>query len=984
MSYNDKSNEDLVLKNFLDSLPHNAAVLDGEGLIICVNNRWEDFARQNGLNPGECGPGVSYLQVLEKATEKDYEDIEEVKRAISGIQAVISGDKEEYSQEYPCHSPEEKRWFKMGITLFRQGALVLHENITERKKAELEAERQKELLNQTIDGIPDIIGIQRSDLTIKQYNQAGLNKLDKELEDVKGKKCFELIGKEERCENCATVQAKKSKKLEKVEKQIPELNGYFVCISNPIKDDEGNIKFIVEQLRDISKRKENEEELKKRKERLETLFSSSTSAIATLDENNRIRNINDKFKKVFGYKLEEIRGKDLDEVLERGRSGSVDRSLTEQVLTGHKVRKQGTRYDRDGNPRKFIIKDLPIEVLGSVEGIYAIFEDITGLNQVQEELEKKNRELERSEKRFQRMLSVIPDMVSIHDTNMNIVYSNWNGFARVPEDKQKLDTKCYRTYRDRDDICPDCKAKEVLETGEPLLKEVQLSEGGWYDLRVLPIKYEKGEAKYFVEWVRDITDEKKKREKIEDQKERLASIIESTNVGTWEWNVQTGEVNFNEKWAEMIGYTLEELEPITIETWRKFTHPEDLNKSQEKLTKHFRGEKEQYHIEYRMRHKEGHWIWVLDRGRVVTWTNDGRPEWMYGTHLDITERKNRQEKIEYMSYHDELTDLYNRNYLKEKMKDMDVIPELPISIIMADINGLKLINDTYGHEVGDELLIKTAEILRDSTREKDFIARWSGDEFVILLPETDIDEVWKIRNRIEEGCSDVNIDGVPLTLGIGEATKTKFEEDIFDKLHESEDNMHKDKLTRSRSGKNKLVKNLLSTLSAKSDETREHAMRMTAYAHNLGEEVNLPSRQLNNLSLLASLHDIGKVTISEDILKKPGKLSNEEWEIIKQHPERGYIIASASEEFAPIAQEILYHHEKWDGTGYPEGLEGESIPFLSRIITIVDAYDVMTTGRPYQGPMSKDEALKEIIDCAGSQFDPALAKQYVKMMENSP
>ncbi len=1107
MNYDDNFEEDLELREFLDSLPHNAAVLDKEGNIICVNDKWENFARQNDLDPVDCGPGVNYLQVLGTTAKEDFEDTEEVEKAINGMQSVISGDKREYAEDYPCHSPEEKRWFKMKVTPFRGGALVLHENITERRKAEIEAEEQEKLFAQAMDGISDIIGLQKPDFTILRYNQAGLERLGKELEDVKGKKCFELIGKEKRCEKCATARAKKSKKVEQVEKYLPELDGYFVCTSNPIMDEEGIINFIVEQLRDISKRKKQEDKLKKRKERLESLFSGSTSAIAALDKKHRIEEINDEFREVFGYELNEIKGKDLDKVLEKGKPGSADRDLTGKVLEGERVVDQDRRYDREGNPYDFLIKGLPIEVSGELEGIYVIYEDITELKRAEEELRRNRenlritlnsigdaviatdtegkitrmnpraeeltgwtydqaegkpleevfeiqdartgesvttpvdevlakgrkvglanhtqlisregeryqiadsaspirtkegeirgvvlnfrdvseeyrmrRELERSEERFQRMLSVIPDMVSIHDPDMNIVYSNWAGLADVPEDKQELGTKCYRTYRNKEDICPDCQAKEVLETGEAFQKEVQLPEGGWYDLRVLPIKDKEGEIEYFVEWVREISEQKEREEKIEEQKERLTSIIEGADVGTWEWNVQTGEVIFNEKWAKMIGYTLEELQPISIDTWREFVHPEDLKKSQEKLTKHFKGENDQYHLECRMRHKDGHWIWVLDRGRVVTWTDDGRPEWMYGTHLDITQRKKRQEKIEYMSHHDELTDLYNRNYLEEKMKELDAMPELPLSIMMVDVNGLKLINDTYGHEIGDELLIETAEILKESTRKKDFIARWSGDEFVILLPETDIKEARKIRSRIEKSCSDIDIDGIPLTLGIGEAAKTRFEEDIFAALHEAEDNMQKDKLTRSRSEKNKLVSNLLNTLSAKSDETREHAIRMTEYAHKLGEEVNLTNGQLNNLSLLATLHDIGKVTISEDILKKPGDLNKEEWEIIKQHPERGYVIASATEEFAPIARDILYHHERWDGEGYPEGISGEEIPILSRIISIVDAYDVMTNGRSYKNPMSQEEALEEIEDCAGSQFDPELAEQFVKMMKNN-
>ena len=1105
MNKNNQSGDGLMLKKFIDSLPHNAAVINEEGKIICVNEKWNEFARNNGLAPEKCGPGTNYLQVLKTAAEENSRTAEKIKSALRGIQAVISGEKAEYFQEYPCHDPEEQRWFKMKVTPYQKGALILHENITERRKAELEARKQKNLFASTIEGITDIVGILQPDYTVLRYNQAGLDRLNKELEEVKGQKCYELIGRDQRCERCCTAKSIESGELEEMEKHIPELDGYFVCTSNPIKDEQGNIKYIVEQLRDVSQRKFQQDKIKQEKEKLEALFYNSTSAIAALDANHRIRDINEEFREVFGYDLEEIKGENLDEVLEKSKSGSADENITDKVLSGEKVVKQGRRYDREGNPREFIIKGIPIEVANNLQGIYAIYEDITERRRMEKKLRKSRedlritlnsigdaviatdtegritrmnpraeeltgwsfeqakgkllqevfaiedsrtgkrapspvdkvltegkkvelsnhtqlksrdgssyhiadsaspirtekgdirgvvlnfrdvseeyrmrRELKRSEKRFQRMLSVIPDMVSIHDPDMNIVYSNWNGFARVPEAKQKTGAKCYSVYRNQEDACPDCQAKKVLESGEAVQTEVQLPEGDWYDLRVLPIKDEEGKIEYFVEWMRDISDQKEREEKIAAQKETLASIIEGANVGTWEWNVQTGEVIFNEKWAEIIGYTLEELKPISIETWRRFVHPEDLKRSQKKLSRHFKGENDQYHLECRMQHKDGHWIWVLDRGQVVTWTDDGRPQWVYGTHLDITERKKKQEKIEYMSHHDGLTDLYNRNYLEEKMKELDAIPELPLSIMMVDVNGLKLINDTYGHEVGDDLLNKTAEILRKSTRKKDFIARWSGDEFVILLPQTGIAEARKIRARIEDSCSDVDIEGIPLTLGVGEAVKTKFEQDIFEILHEAEDNMQKDKLTRSRSGKNKLVKNLLNTLSAKSDETREHAMRMTELAHKLGEKLDLVNGMLNNLSLLATLHDIGKVTISEDILTKPGDLNDEEWEIVKQHPERGYVIASASEEFAPIAREILYHHERWDGQGYPEGLTGKEIPLLSRIISIVDAYDVMTSGRPYKEPLSKEEALTEIKNCAGGQFDPELADEFVKMMQ---
>ncbi len=192
--------------------------------------------------------------------------------------------------------------------------------------------------------------------------------------------------------------------------------------------------------------------------------------------------------------------------------------------------------------------------------------------------------------------------------------------------------------------------------------------------------------------------------------------------------------------------------------------------------------------------------------------------------------------------------------------------------------------------------------------------------------------------------------------------------------------MYQNKLSESRSNKSKIVQSLLNTLEIKSNETKEHAMRMTKLAFEFWEKLNLSNSELNRLLLLSTLHDIGKIAISETILKKPDKLTNEEWEIIKEHSERGYKIAAASEEFVVVAEDILSHHEWWNGSGYPNGLKGKDIPYLARIISIVDAYDVMTNDRPYSQAISKEEALEEIRRSAGSQFDPEFTKEFIKMM----
>jgi putative nucleotidyltransferase with HDIG domain len=193
--------------------------------------------------------------------------------------------------------------------------------------------------------------------------------------------------------------------------------------------------------------------------------------------------------------------------------------------------------------------------------------------------------------------------------------------------------------------------------------------------------------------------------------------------------------------------------------------------------------------------------------------------------------------------------------------------------------------------------------------------------------------------------------------------------------------MYENKLSESRSSKSNIVQGLINVLDTKSSETKEHALRMTKLAFDFGEKLGLTESDQNRLSLLATLHDIGKINISESILNKADKLTDQEWEIMKKHTEQGYKIASSSEEFASVAEEIFSHHENWDGSGYPRQLKKKEIPYLARIISLIDAYDVMTYERPYSKAMSKEEAIKEIKKCSGTQFDPELAAKFIEMLQ---
>ncbi|MBA7558957.1 hypothetical protein ES708_00568 [subsurface metagenome] len=347
------------------------------------------------------------------------------------------------------------------------------------------------------------------------------------------------------------------------------------------------------------------------------------------------------------------------------------------------------------------------------------------------------------------------------------------------------------------------------------------------------------------------------------------------------------------------------------------------------------------------------------------------------------ERKSSEEKIKHLSFHDALTGLYNRAYFEEELERYNFPRYYPLSIVMLDINGLKVINDTFGHSEGDRLLQHLSQVLTSVSRQGDILARIGGDEFAILLPSTTSEQTHSFCERIKKACQQDKIEPIYLRLNIslGHATQEGEYKDINSLFKVADRKMYQDKVFSAKSREKHFLEAFRIILAERDPHTEDHAQRLQELALSLGERVGLTEYQLGNLKLLALLHDIGKIGIPDSILFKAYILTPSEWKKMKEHPQIGYRMAKNIPDFAPIAREILYHHEHWDGSGYPEGLKKEEIPLLSRIISIVDAYDVMQSRRPYKGAVSKTKALKEIKMYAGTQFDPQLVEIFLKIVK---
>ncbi len=391
-----------------------------------------------------------------------------------------------------------------------------------------------------------------------------------------------------------------------------------------------------------------------------------------------------------------------------------------------------------------------------------------------------------------------------------------------------------------------------------------------------------------------------------------------------------------------------------------------------------------FYAEYEILTASGELKWVMEQGQGI-FNDSGEVVALEGIVMDISELKERENRILYMSNHDEMTGLYNRRFFEEEKRRLDRADALPLSMIIGDINGVRLINDAFGHEVGDQLIQEAAKIIARCARGLDIVARTGGGEFSLLLPHTDRETVEGIVLQIERACRESHPAFLGkdnhLSLAIGYGTKEDKSLSIKDAEREAEEYLYKRKMLERKSFHSSVISSILATMAAKSNETEEHTERLAELSSMLGRKLGLSEKQIDELKTFAILHDIGKIGIDDRILNKPGKLTEEEWTIMKKHPDIGYRIAMSSAELESVAEYVVSHHEHWDGNGYPRRLKGEAIPLFSRILSVVDAYDAMTADRVYRKAMPIQAALEEIRRNAGTQFDPKIAHIFIDSIE---
>lgn len=350
------------------------------------------------------------------------------------------------------------------------------------------------------------------------------------------------------------------------------------------------------------------------------------------------------------------------------------------------------------------------------------------------------------------------------------------------------------------------------------------------------------------------------------------------------------------------------------------------------------------------------------------------------TFIDITERRKDEEKILYLSEHDPLTGLINRRSLEKTLKMKDNEHNLPISIIFADVNGLKLTNDIYGHSAGDYLIQKSADVLRKACREDDIIARVGGDEFILVLLRTGPSEAEKIIQRVKAGLSGERVEAIRCSMALGADTKTIISEDIEKTISNAEDAMYRDKTLNRKANNSETMKVIISTMHEINPEEQRHSIRVSEVCECIARELNLPETEVNKVKRAGFLHDIGKVVLKKELIENKRPLTDSEIREIQQHTATGYRILNLFDDTMDIADAVYSHHEMWDGSGFPQGLKAEEIPLISRIISLAEAYERRVKDAQNNDPEKGEAAIRYLRDNRGKRFDPELTDIFIQFL----
>jgi len=547
------------------------------------------------------------------------------------------------------------------------------------------------------------------------------------------------------------------------------------------------------------------------------------------------------------------------------------------------------------------------------------------------------------------------------------------------------------------------KQEATLKTQQGALKHCIIS---------LPLPRSEAEAAHIPVSILDITELRKAESQAAINEQRLRDIIWGTDVGTWDWNIQTGDVIFNERWADIVGYQLKELEPLSIETWGKLSHPDDLEKSEAILKQVFEGQIDFYECEVRMLHKDGHWIWVHDRGKIVERDESGEPLRMSGTHLDITDRKEAEFHADrLLLIRESLLQCHKAILTAKSEKDLFY----NISQILVEKRGYALV--WFGVPVDD--VEKSIQISASYGEHTAYLERikihWSDDDLshgqtgmAVITGKVQVNnnlsanpnfKPWSVSAKDDNLQASAAIpilvnNKVVAVLNVYSSLSDAFEDTELSLLSEfastislalrisksqEQERLLTHKLKEAAFG---AVRAIAATIEKRDPYTSGHQDNVATLSVEIAKRLGWDKYRIEGLHLGATIHDIGKIYIPAEILNRPGKLSVHEFGMIKSHPVVGREILASTSFPWPIQDMVGQHHERIDGSGYPDGLKGDKIIDEAKVIAVADVLDAITSHRPYRPGLGVEVALEELERGSGTAYDPTIVDVCIKLVRD--
>ncbi|MDC7226917.1 MAG: diguanylate cyclase [Spirochaetales bacterium] len=581
-----------------------------------------------------------------------------------------------------------------------------------------------------------------------------------------------------------------------------------------------------------------------------------------------------------------------------------------------------------------------------------------------------------SEREKEQILNSLVEKVCYLDLDYKIKWINDAGLRNVGDKVSINDIigqTCYKVWYNRSEPCPSCPVETTIKTNWPWKEEVSHPDGTTILVSSQPVIDDNGKMTGTIEIELDITMRKDVERALERSQQRARALLDLIpdflliidNEGkildyhpAADFNVLSnieypeGRMVTEVFSPELSGMIMTNCDMLTEQgVQRNFEYVDKSGKTEKFYDCRF--------------------IQTTDTETVCI-------------IRDISTHKSREKEILHRSFHDKLTGLYNRAYFEEECNRIDQSREsLPTSILVIDVNSLKLINDAFGHDFGDKLLLAVSNILSANCRKSDVIARTGGDEFAIILPKSPREKAEKLSERIRRACLERHFDDIFArpSVSIGSAERTDNSQTIDDIIKLADKRMYDMKLERRTEHLNTLISDILNSMQIHGQQSKNHTENCIKLSIDFAVFLNLPKDSVKKIKNLALLHDIGNIRLSNEILSKSDRLSETEYDEIKQHPIIGYRITKAIPDYSSVADLILHHHERWDGQGYPSGLKGKDIPLLCRLFSIIDTWELLINGSTYKPSLSFTEAANEIRRCSGKQFDPEIAGRFIQFIK---